>query len=188
MMNSPTPAFHPSTAFSSSTSSTITSTEELDLPTIYDHQRKYISTLTKQLPQEESTEVATSNSLLKDSSISSVSTASVLSNKTRGPVSQLVTVNAPNNIKLEVEPQGPFRFQPAPAPSSAPDWDETATDIFYSVPILQQDKPSKDKLISMGILLVAFADGRVDVCLDLIKVEAVWTRPVRHSIKPFIPC
>ncbi|PVG00486.1 hypothetical protein CPB86DRAFT_754686 [Serendipita vermifera] len=186
IMNSPTPAFHLSTSFASSTSSTVTSTLELDLPTIYDHQRKYISTLTKELPQEESAETPAPSGLFKESSLSSFSTQSVASTKTRSNVSQPVTVNAPNTIKLEVEAQGPFRFQPAPAPSSAPDWDEIATDIFYSTPNLQGDRSSNDKLSSIGILMVAFADGRVDVCLDLIKVEAVWTRPGAPPHSPLL--
>jgi hypothetical protein len=36
----------------------------------------------------------------------------------------------------------------------------------------------------VGVLLVAYADGRIDVCLDLIKVEAVWMRPVRWCYQP----
>lgn len=178
MMSSPTPTFYPSYSFSSSTSSTVASFEELDLPTLYDHQRKYVAALCKQIPDEDqpSTKGLSSSTLTKDASISSVSTVSV-SNKS-GATVQFVTLRAPNTIKLEPEPQGPFRFQPAPAPTSTPEWDEMATDIFYSCPFVEEVNKGGKLPPAAGLLLVAFADGRVDVCLDLVKVEAVWSRPV----------
>ncbi|KAG9042788.1 hypothetical protein FS842_002063 [Serendipita sp. 407] len=174
-MSTPIPAFNPTSSFSSSTSST-PGMEELDLPSIYDHQRKYIATLTKQLPEEGSQQMATSFTLRKDVSISSVSTVSISSHSnTTG--TQLVTLNAPTTIKLELEAQGPFRFQPAPAPSPEPEWDELASDIIYLKLASTDGKRSSAGATAAGTILIAYADGRVDVCLDLVKVEAVWCRP-----------
>ena len=176
MVYSPTPTFFPSSSFSS-VSSTVASVEELDLPTLYDHQRKYVAALCKQLPEDDTSHARNSSTgLKKDSSISSVSTVSTTSTKS-GSIAQLVTLKAPATIKLDPEPQGPFRFQPTPAPTSTPEWDEMATDIFYSCPFINEANKSGKTPPTAGLLLVSFADGRVDVCLDLVKVEAVWATP-----------
>jgi nucleoporin NUP82 len=179
MMSSPTPTFFPSNSFSS-TSSTVASSEELDLPTLYDHQRKYVAALSKQIFEDDasSTRNLSSSGLTKEASISSVSTVSTVSVSTKsGATLQFVTLKAPTTIKLDPEPQGPFRFQPAPAPTSTPEWDEMATDILYSCPFTDEANKSTKLPPTAGLLLVAFADGRVDVCLDLVKVEAVWSKP-----------
>jgi nucleoporin NUP82 len=185
MMSSPTPTFYPSHSFSSSTSSTVASFEELDLPTLYDHQRKYVAALSKQISDDDyppSQTVSSSTGLTKDASISSVSTVSTISVSTKsGATAQFVTLRAPTTIKLHPEPQGPFRFQPAPAPTSTPEWDEMATDVLYSCPFTEEANKSTKIPPTAGMLLVAFADGRVDVCLDLVKVEAVWSRPVSSN-------
>jgi nucleoporin NUP82 len=182
MMSSPTPTFFPSNSFSSSTSSTVASFEELDLPTLYDHQRKYVAALSKQISEDDASStqnLSSSSGLTKEASISSVSTVSTVSVSTKsGTTLQFVTLKAPTTIKLDPEPQGPFRFQPAPAPTSTPEWDEMATDILYSCPFTDEVNKSTKLPLTAGLLLVAFADGRVDVCLDLVKVEAVWSKPV----------
>ena len=166
------PTFNPMSSFASSVSNEV---EDLDLPTVYDHQRKYIHTLTKQLPADDSfsQDIAQSTGLLMELSISSFSPVS-----TSKPRSVLVTVEAPTNIKLEPESQGPFRFRPAPGPSPAPEWDDLATDVLYTHLFTDQPRRSMTKTADAGVILITYSDGRVDVCLDLVKVEAVWSRPV----------
>lgn len=227
-ISSPTPEFRPSNSFASSTSSSI-SNQDQNLPVLYDHQRKYVNALSKQIPKDHdasnlgkavnvttaspSKELLLSGSappktgLQKDLSTSStLSTVSVSSlpgdhgttslSRSGSYKNSTVTVTAPTTIKLELEPQGPFRFQPPPAPSSMSDWDEVATDILYLVPFSSRslDKSSsrfvgegkgkaKSSVPPVGVLLVAYADGRIDVCLDLIKVEAVWMRPVCNMLR-----
>ncbi|CAG7848803.1 SubName: Full=Uncharacterized protein {ECO:0000313/EMBL:CCA68144.1} [Serendipita indica DSM 11827] len=167
------PAFNPMSSFASSVSSITSAGEELDLPSVYDHQRKYISSLTRQLPADDSIsqDIAQSTELLKELSISSISSTA---SKTR---SALVTLDVPTNIKLEPESQGPFRFRPAPGPSPTPEWEELATDILYTHLFTDQPRRASTKSADAGVILITYSDGRVDVCLDLVKVEAVWSRP-----------
>ncbi|KAG8820318.1 hypothetical protein FRC17_010202 [Serendipita sp. 399] len=182
LMSTPVPAFNPTSSFSSSTSSA-PGMEELDLPSVYDHQRKYITTLSKQLPSDNSQQPETSSTLRRDISISSVSTISI-SSHSNPTTHSLVTLNAPTTIKLDLEAQGPFRFQPAPAPSPEPDWDELASDIIYLKLGSSDGKRSSTRTTAAGTILIAYADGRVDVCLDLVKVEAVWCHPGASPSSP----
>lgn len=177
LMSSPVPEFHPAHSFSSSTSS-VGALDELDLPTLYDHQRKYVSALSKQLhstetalPSERST-----YGLSKDASITSESAASTASTSTARK-SQLVTLSAPTTIKRELESQGPFRFQPGPV-GALTAMEDVASDILYLCPFSDDAKRENKNIPAVGIVLISFTDGRVDVCLDLIKIEAVWTRSV----------
>lgn len=86
-----------------------------------------------------------------------------------------VTIRAPTMIRLEVERQGPFQCEPAGSPSELEDWDDLAAEIHY---MLSSTTKKDDSVPPVGIILVAFVDGRVDVCLDMIKVEPLWKRQV----------
>lgn len=182
LMSSPIPEFHPAHSFSSSSSS-VGALDELDLPTLYDHQRKYVSALSKQLGNNSSSssrsQASSTFGLAKDVSITSESAASMASSSTARK-SQMVTLSAPNAIKRDLESQGPFRFQPAPADALTP-WEDIASDIIYLCPFSDHGKKENKDIPAIGIVLIAFTDGRVDVSLDLVKVEAVWTRPVGVS-------
>lgn len=180
LMSSSAPEFHPAHSFSSSTSS-ISDLNDLDLPTVYDHQRKYISTLLKQLITKEvpSQRPPSTYGLRQDSSLASDTTASASFNANfQSTANKLVTLHAPTTIKRSVESQGPFGFQPAPY-GGLTEWDEMASDILYLTPFSDSSKRENQGLPAVGIMLLSFNDGRVEISLDLVKVEAIWSRPVR---------
>ncbi|EJD01179.1 uncharacterized protein FOMMEDRAFT_110790 [Fomitiporia mediterranea MF3/22] len=120
---------------------------------IYNYQRKYVNALLKQLPP--------------GSTISSTS--------------QSVPIRAPRSCPGRPLRQGPFLLQPSP-PELKDSPGGYATDIAYLTlgsAFSGPDDQSDDEASSLsserlGVLLVAFQDGRVDVYLDLEKVEAKW--------------
>lgn len=83
--------------------------------------------------------------------------------------------------------QGPFLFQPAPRELEDEEVGLRATDIFLvdgrngEGEGGQDDEESGEKegvssprLGQVGILGIVFADGRVDICLEVEKLEALW--------------
>jgi nucleoporin NUP82 len=77
--------------------------------------------------------------------------------------------------------QGPFLLQPAPLTLDGSE-DGEATDILY-LSFDNDDEPDDDgETERLGVVLVVTQDGKVDVCLDVDKVEARWeTRQVSMS-------
>jgi len=128
--------------------------------TLYDLQRKYV------------------NSLLKQTLHGSLSS---------NP--QIVTVHPPKSFLAKPAKQGPFLLQPSPIDiRDSPGGD--ASDIMYITmgsSFVEDDDISVNSLTSerIGIVAVAYQDGRVDVCLDLEKVEAKWDTKVSTS-EPFL--
>ncbi|KAI5119910.1 hypothetical protein M0805_003714 [Coniferiporia weirii] len=120
--------------------------------TLYDYQRKFVNGLLKQLPP--------------GTPFSSTSRAA--------------PIHTPKSFAGKATRQGPFLLQPAPSElQNSPGGD--ATDIVYlTLGSAFADEDDEDPDASslsnerLGVLLVAFQDGRVDVCLDLEKVEARW--------------
>jgi nucleoporin NUP82 len=80
-----------------------------------------------------------------------------------------VPILLPSYLRSPPVRQGPFLFQPAPHElDQSPGGD--ATDIVYTT---FDDNPRGDSE-RFGVIMVAFQDGKVDVCLDLDKIEAKW--------------
>lgn len=95
---------------------------------------------------------------------------------------QPASIRAPSTIKHEPMRQGPFLLQPAPRALEGSDGGD-ATDIAYLS--FGGTDPSGAELERLGAVLIAYQDGRVDVCLDVEKVEARWSiKQVWYSI----PC
>lgn len=119
--------------------------------TLYDYQRKYVNALLRQFP---------------DGTVFPSS-------------SRLVLVHPPKSFTYKPMRQGPFLLQPSPIElKDTPGGD--ATDILY-LPLgdsLSDDEDGMDSSSPigerLGVLLVAHQDGRVDICLDLEKIEAKW--------------
>jgi len=63
--------------------------------------------------------------------------------------------------------QGPFLLQPAPLDLGI--IESTASDIAY---ILAGDEDSDEDTEPLGVVVIVFSDGRVDMCLDTEKIEA----------------
>ncbi|VDB86566.1 unnamed protein product [Peniophora sp. CBMAI 1063] len=121
------------------------SKESQALSVLYDYQRKYINALLKQLP---------------------AGTTYPISSRT-------VTLHPPSTLKHQPRRQGPFLLQPAPHELSGSNYVDT-TDIVYlsfGNESLRDEDSEKERL---GLVLIASQDGRVDVCLDVDKVEARW--------------
>lgn len=113
---------------------------------LYDYQQKYVSSLLRQLPQ------------------GTVFPA----------VSRPVPMHPPTTIKSTAVIQGPFLLQPAPRMLNNSDGGD-ATDIvhtsFTSSTITEDSADTTERL---GVVLISYQDGRLDVCLDVEKVEAKW--------------
>ena len=123
------------------------STASKNLSAVYDYQRKYVTALTKQLPP---------------GTVFSAAPRSVL-------------MHPPSTIKPQPLRQGPFLLQPAPRMIEG-SLGGDATDITYLAfgtddDDLEDDGKDTERL---GIVLVAYQDGKVDLFLDVEKVEASW--------------
>ena len=122
-----------------------TSESTKDLSMLYDYQHKYITSLVKQLPPG-----------------------------TVYPApSRSVLIHPPSTIKAQPLRQGPFLLQPAPRVIEGSDGGD-ATDITYLTFGNDEDEDREGETEHLGVILIAFQDGRVDVCLDVEKVEARW--------------
>ncbi|KAJ7742412.1 hypothetical protein DFH07DRAFT_980036 [Mycena maculata] len=121
-----------------------------NLSTLYDYQHKYITALLKQLPP---------------GTVFPASSRSVL-------------MHPPTTIKARPARQGPFLLQPEPHALMGSEGGD-ATDIMYLA--FGADEDAEDdaegeggETEHLGVVVVAFQDGKIDVCLDVEKVEARW--------------
>lgn len=123
-----------------------TSTTGRDISTLYDYQRKFITALTRQLPAGTVFPAA----------------------------SRTFLVHPPTTIKSTPTRQGPFLLQPSPRTLEGSDGGD-ATDISY-LAFGTDEQPEEDggETEHLGVLLVSYQDGKVDVFLDVEKVEARW--------------
>jgi len=70
--------------------------------------------------------------------------------------------------------QGPFLLQPEPRLLEGSE-EEAATDIAYlSFGSDDDDEGEGSPIKHLGIVTIAYQDGRVDLFLDVDKVEARW--------------
>jgi len=125
-----------------------TSTASKNLSTLYDYQHKYISALIKQLPP-----------------------GIVFPSPSRS-----VLMHPPSTIKSPPSRQGPFLLQPSPRTIDGSEGGD-ATDIVYLNFCQDYDKDLEGEggmTENLGVILVAYQDGKVDFCLDVEKVEARW--------------
>lgn len=124
-----------------------TSDATKNLSTIYDYQRKYVNALIKQLPR---------------GTVFPASSRSVL-------------MHPPTTMKAAPARQGPFLLQPSPRTLEGSEGGD-ATDITYLA--FGTDEEDGDgeggETEHLGIVMIVFQDGKVDVCLDVEKVEARW--------------
>ncbi|KAI6047305.1 hypothetical protein EDC04DRAFT_2622716 [Pisolithus marmoratus] len=122
-----------------------TSTSTSTLSTLYDYQRKYVSALIRQLPP------------------GTVFPA----------VSRPVPMHPPRTIKSEPLRQGPFLLQPSPRTLEGSEGGD-ATDIAYLAFTSDDDEGNEGETERLGIVMIPYQDGKVDVCLDVEKIEARW--------------
>ena len=82
-------------------------------------------------------------------------------------------MHPPSTIKNSRARQGPFLLQPAPRTLDGSDGGD-ATDIVYVSFGDDAAEESDGETERLGLILVAYQDGKVDVFLDVEKVEARW--------------
>lgn len=118
-----------------------------NLSTIYDYQRKYVNALMKQLPPGTVFPAA----------------------------SRSVLMHPPTTIKSSPARQGPFLLQPSPRTLEGSEGGD-ATDITYLAfgTDDEENEGEGGETEHLGVVMIAFQDGKVDVCLDVEKVEARW--------------
>lgn len=119
------------------------------LSTLYAYQLKYVVSLSKQLPESPSTLFPSP--------------------------SRSVPISAPTIVKSRPTRQGPFLFQPAPQ-ELGDGLGGSATDLVYInvegvSPLHSEEDGTEERL---GVLGVVFSDGKIDICLDVDKIEAMW--------------
>lgn len=116
------------------------------LSTLYDYQRKYVTTLLKQLP----------------------------AGTVYPAISRSFSMHPPMTIKSQPMRQGPFLLQPSPRSLEGSEGGD-ATDIAY-LTFIRDDDDDEDagETERLGIVIVTHQDGKVDVCLDVERVEARW--------------
>ncbi|KAF9469037.1 hypothetical protein BDZ94DRAFT_1182915 [Collybia nuda] len=124
-----------------------TSAATKNLSTIYDYQRKYVTALMKQLPP-----------------------GTVFPSASRS-----VLMHPPTTIKSIPARQGPFLLQPSPRILEGSEGGDT-TDITYLAFGADEEDSDGDggETEHLGVVMVAYQDGKIDVCLDVEKVEARW--------------
>lgn len=65
-----------------------------------------------------------------------------------------------------------------------------ATDIVYLAFGSDEEDVGEGETERLGVVLIAYQDGRIDVCLDVEKVEARWESKAvcDDCYLPFMPC
>lgn len=75
--------------------------------------------------------------------------------------------------------QGPFLLQPAPKEIDA-DNESIATDLvqfsYTSTNNNDENNISDQDTISLGVFLIAYSTGKVDILLDIDTIEPLWTK------------
>jgi nucleoporin NUP82 len=120
---------------------------------LYEYQHKYVTALVKQLPSGTPFPTPIANRLYPPS----------------------------NNNKHKPLRQGPFLLQPSPLTIEGSEGGD-ATDIIYTVLGNEEDEEYDGETEKLGIVMIAYQDGKVDVCLDVDKVEARWEKKTVNSI------
>ncbi|KAI0650605.1 hypothetical protein C8Q79DRAFT_1063880 [Trametes meyenii] len=115
------------------------------LTSLYDYQRKYVNALLKQLPPGTAWPATT----------------------------RLVPMHPPTTVKNTPSRQGPFLLQPSPRNLAGGEGGD-ATDIVYLSFGDDAAEESEGETERLGLVLVSFQDGKVDLYLDVEKVEARW--------------
>ncbi|EKM59400.1 uncharacterized protein PHACADRAFT_114086 [Phanerochaete carnosa HHB-10118-sp] len=114
---------------------------------LYENQHKYVTALLKQLPP-----------------------GTAYPSKSRS-----VLMHPPTTMRTQAIRQGPFLLQPAPLSIEGSDGGD-ATDVVYLAFGADSDEEDEGETERLGVVLVAYQDGKVDVFLDVEKVEARWER------------
>ncbi|KAG5643781.1 hypothetical protein DXG03_009660 [Asterophora parasitica] len=140
-----------------------TSAATKNLFTLYDYQRKYVTALVKQLPPGTVFPAA----------------------------SRSVLLHPPTTIRAPPTRQGPFLLQPSPRTLDGSEGGD-ATDISYLAFDTDDGEGEGEgegdggETEHLGVVMIAFQDGKVDVCFDVEKVEARWDSKASNRDLPML--
>lgn len=96
-------------------------------------------------------------------------------------------MHPPNTIKSQPLRQGPFLLQPSPRILEGSEGGD-ATDIAYMAFTDDGEEEHEGETERLGIIVVTYQDGKVDVYLDVEKVEARWeSRQVSFYLLLVVP-
>lgn len=119
------------------------------LANVYEYQHKYVTSLLKQLPP-----------------------GTAYPSKSRN-----ILMHPPTTMRTQPIRQGPFLLQPSPLSIDGSEGGGT-TDIVYLTFGADNDAEDEGETERLGVVLVAYQDGKADIFLDVEKVEARWERKV----------
>lgn len=135
--------------------------EQEELAIMNDNQLKFVNSLIKQINQ-----IGSSESSSKHRHSSGKSQA-------HSPSQTHITLQPPRNSKYNLARQGPFLLQPAPPELGGMEDEPEATDIVYMEVGAHGDAKDEDSE-RLGVVVIVYQDGKVDLCLDTEKVEGRW--------------
>lgn len=119
----------------------------------------------QQLESRYSAQLKFVNSLLSQKSDKhSIASISADDDKDNEHDDEYMSVKYPSYLRSPPVRQGPFLLQPAPIELAGSD-ESTAADIVYI---------RTNSEVDLDFIVVAYSDGKIDVCLDVEKVEARW--------------
>ncbi|KZT65994.1 hypothetical protein DAEQUDRAFT_730757 [Daedalea quercina L-15889] len=125
-------------------------TSSRNMAHLYDFQHRYVTALLKQLPP----------------------------GTVYPAISRPIPMHPPRCIKSPPVRQGPFLLQPSPRTIDGSEGGD-ATDIAYMAFGSDVEEGVEGETERLGLVLTSFQDGRVDVHLDVEKVEARWEQKQR---------
>ncbi|KAK4052043.1 hypothetical protein OIV83_002337 [Microbotryomycetes sp. JL201] len=139
------------------------------LTDLYNQQLQYVNHLIKQASHTSTTSPDSMDVDVDDESIKDV----------------FVRIVSPTHLHPQgIAPQGPLLMQPEPVELEIEEvgmQQDEATSLQYvsydgssSAAALQEEDRDVSSTINIGAIIVAFKSGRVDVCIEVEKVEARW--------------
>lgn len=94
-----------------------------------------------------------------------------------------ILIKYPPYLRRPPTRQGPFLLQPAPHELNTDEDEPLACDICYVTPEVNNDEAEVGtEGNEPSFVLLAYDNGKVDVCMDVAKVEATWSRQDADSV------
>lgn len=99
-----------------------------------------------------------------------------------------VKVAYPTYLRTTPARQGPFLLQPAPRDLESDEDEPLASDMEYILvePEATETNEGADFPL-VGVLLMSYENGKVDVCVDVARVEASWSKQSSETVRRPVP-
>lgn len=99
-----------------------------------------------------------------------------------------IDVKYPTYLRSLPTRQGPFLLQPAPRELESDEDEPVASDLAYMlVDPDPSDESEEDAFAPPAFLLMSYQNGKIDVCIDVAKVEATWSRQDADAVSHITP-